>query len=88
MDDTIGGIIIDYIDHQLKLGRGDVLISSHNFKDIQLHGWDKYSKQHNIDSYTREWRRLREKNEITGVTIDEVNDNSRETTWRIQPQAM
>jgi hypothetical protein len=86
MDDTIGGIIIDYIDQQLMMGRGEAFISSHNFKDIQLHGWDKYSKQHNIDSYTREWRRLREKKEITGVNITEVNNHSRETTWKITPQ--
>jgi len=88
MSNTIGDIIIDYIDNQFKTGRGDVFISSHNFTDIKLHGLDKFSKQHNVDSYTREWRRLREKNEITGVQITEVNNNSRETTWKITPLTM
>ena len=81
---SIGGIIIDYIDHQLKMGRDTVSISSHNFDDVKLHGLDKFNKLHNSSSYEREWRRLRQKKLIKGVSITAISNNSRETTWNIK----
>lgn len=82
---NIGGVIIDFIDHQFKMGGDRVCISSHEFSNIKLHGLDKYGVLHNTSSYEREWRRLREKELLTGVSIEEEDNNSREKTWIIRP---
>jgi|TARA_R100001530_G_scaffold67149_1_gene47915 hypothetical protein len=76
---TIEKALTDYLGWRLSIG--SEFISTHEMEHARDWIQEKYNKLHTIDSYNREWRRLR----ATGVIRTKIVTlpGKRETTWKI-----
>ena len=71
----------------MRMLKGVTTVSSHEFEELKLFGIDVSGKMHNVDTYTRDFRRMRESEDYSNteiIGIEKLNNEGKESTWRLQ----
>lgn len=83
---TVGHIIKEWLSNRLESGLDTV--ASHEIETTLVeYGKEYWGRQHSPSTWSRAWRTLKAGNELDEIdvtSIEPINTESAETTWRIK----
>lgn len=81
---TVRNILKEWLN--MRVMKGMDTVSSHEFEELKMFGIDVAGKMHNVDTYTRDFRKMREVNDYPPevIGIKKLSNGGKESTWRLQ----
>ena len=71
-----------------RIDQGNFIVASHEIEtDLPAYGREYWGKQHTPSTYSRTWRDFKsstEMNEIDVISIEPIENESKQTSWKLK----